>query len=155
MIVIGRNNALDSWRFLTIDWDQLAKIRQRSWKERLTENSISCQVWKWSLLKTNQDIVLQSREILQTFVSWWGASSRPHHSNVRKILRLCVAVPLLASNVPPLNLVSFLILKRSFQQYQWIFAYSGVYLKVDITYKRTFSGQPGQNISYFGGFCCN
>ena len=52
----------------------MAKIRQHSWKELLKISTVvkfqSC------LLKTYDDIVLQSCAILQTFV-WWAASFLP------------------------------------------------------------------------------
>ena len=53
------------------------------------------------LLKTNEDIAAQSRWILQMFVSW------PHHIDVCKTS--------LASDVSHLNLVKWLIVRRSFQ----------------------------------------
>ena len=31
--------------FLTFEWDLLAKIRQRDWKQPL--NRLSCQAWNW------------------------------------------------------------------------------------------------------------
>ena len=49
--------------------DQLGKILQHYWKERL---KISRTVkFQSDLLKTNEDIAPQSRQVLQTF-AWWG-----------------------------------------------------------------------------------
>ena len=60
-------------RFLTIAWDQLAKIRQHSWKERLKISIVA--KFESDFVKTNQDMAPQSRRILQTLVWWgWGAS---------------------------------------------------------------------------------
>ena len=56
------------------------------------------QTFEPDLLKTNKDIAPQNQRILQTIISS------------------------LAMNVSPLNLVTFLILRRSFQQCQRIFA---------------------------------
>ena len=50
-----------------------------------------------------------------------GASSCPHHTNVFKISRLCGEISSFPLDVSPLNLVSFLILRRSFQRCRWIF----------------------------------
>ena len=55
--------------FSTLYMDQLGKILQHYWKERL---KISRTVkFQSDLLKTNEDIAPQSRQILQTF-AWWG-----------------------------------------------------------------------------------
>ena len=60
-------------RFLTIAWDQVAKIRQHSWKERLKISIVA--KFESDFVKTNQDMAPQSRRILQTLVWWgWGAS---------------------------------------------------------------------------------
>ena len=40
----------------------------------------------------------------------------PHHTSVCKIVRLCGALSSLPLEVSPLDLVSFLILRRSFQR---------------------------------------
>ena len=61
-----------------------------NWKQHLkisTLTKIKGDTWKAS-----EDIVLQSRGILQTFV-WCGHELAPHHTNVCKILRLCGATP--------------------------------------------------------------
>ena len=61
------------------------------WKERFKISKIA--KFESDLLKTNEDIASQSREILQTFV-WWGEQtchptppppplSPPHHTNER------------------------------------------------------------------------
>ena len=59
--------------FSTLNMDQLGKIRQHYWKECLK----ICRTAKFQsdLLKTNEDIAPQSRQILQTF-AWWGAQTR-------------------------------------------------------------------------------
>lgn len=46
----------------SFDWDQLAKIRQRGWKglKKISEDA----KFEHNLLKTNEDIVPQSRWIL-------------------------------------------------------------------------------------------
>ena len=46
--------------------DQFGKIRRQHWKERLQISKIA--KFECDLLKTNEDIASQSREILQTFV---------------------------------------------------------------------------------------
>ena len=47
----------------------------------------------------------------------------PNNTNLGKISRLCGTISSLAFNASPfLNLASFLILSRSFQQCEWIFA---------------------------------
>ena len=56
------------------------------------------QTFKPDSLKTSGDIAPQNQRILQTIISS------------------------VALNVSPLSLVRFLILRRSFQQWQWIFA---------------------------------
>ena len=58
--------------FSTLNMDQLGKIRQLYWKERLK----ICRTAKFQsdLLKTNEDVAPQSRQILQTF-AWWGAQT--------------------------------------------------------------------------------
>ena len=58
--------------FLTFHWDQLGNIRQRGWIERLKVSKVD--KFESDLLKTNENIATQSRDILQTFV-WWEASS--------------------------------------------------------------------------------
>ena len=58
--------------FLTFHWDQLGNIRQRGWIERLKISKVD--KFESDLLKTNENIATQSRDILQTFV-WWEASS--------------------------------------------------------------------------------
>ena len=57
---------------------QLAPV---GWKERLKMSNVA-KFWKW-LMKTDEDIGPQSREILQTFVRWGPAQtcfSLPHHA---------------------------------------------------------------------------
>ena len=58
--------------FLTFHWDQLGNIRQRGWIERLKISKVD--KFESDLLKTNENIATQSRDILQTFV-WWEPSS--------------------------------------------------------------------------------
>ena len=56
--------------FLTFDWDQLAKIRQHRRKERL---NVGNDVKFYSdLLKTNEDIALQSSRIYRRLCSGVG-----------------------------------------------------------------------------------
>ena len=50
--------------------DKLRNIRRHHWKERLKITKIA--KFESDLLKTNQDIAPQGREILQTFVCWGG-----------------------------------------------------------------------------------
>ena len=50
------------------------KIRGHHWKEGLKISKIV--KFESDLLKTNEDVASQSREILQTFV-WWGAQTCP------------------------------------------------------------------------------
>ena len=56
-----------------------------------------------------------------TDVCMMGASSCPHHTNVFKISRLFGEISSFPLDVSPLNLVSFLILRHSFQRCRWIF----------------------------------
>ena len=48
--------------------DKFGKIRRRHWKERLKIYKIA--KFESDLLKSNEDTAPQSREILQTFVSY-------------------------------------------------------------------------------------
>ena len=54
--------------------DKLGKIRQLRGKERL--KIVKNAKYECDLLKSNEDMALQSREILQTFV-WWGVQICP------------------------------------------------------------------------------
>ena len=63
--------------------DELEKIRQHHWKERLKVSKIA--KFEIEFFKTNKDIAPQSREILQTFV--WGA-----HTNVCTFSQLCRSI---------------------------------------------------------------
>ena len=56
--------------FLTFDMDKLGIIRRHQWKERLKISKAA--KFESDLLKLNENIALQSREILQTFV-WLGS----------------------------------------------------------------------------------
>ena len=60
--------------------DKLWKNRRYHWKERLNISKIA--EFESDLLKTNEDIAAQSREILQTFVWWCMDKLAPHHTNV-------------------------------------------------------------------------
>jgi len=100
----------------TFDWNQLAKFHQHDWKINKVAKLGG------DLLKTNKDRALESRRILHTF-KWWSMQVRaPLDTNVREISRLCGTLSSIAVNVSPLNLVSFTILRNSFQRCQWIFA---------------------------------
>ena len=54
--------------------DKLTKIRPHHWKERLKISKSA--KFESDLLKINEDINSQSREILQTLV-WWGGTNLP------------------------------------------------------------------------------
>ena len=58
----------------SLNMDQLGKIRQHYWKERLKISRTA--KFQSDLLKTNEDIAPQGRQILQTF-AWWGAQTCP------------------------------------------------------------------------------
>ena len=97
-LIIHPSTVFSAWN----DWDHLAKIRQHDWKEPRKISKVA--KFENYLLKTNEDITPQNREILQMFV-WWGASSCPLVTNVCKISRLCRAISSLSLDVSPLNLV--------------------------------------------------
>ena len=52
--------------FSTFNMDQLVKIRRHHWKERLRISKIA--KFENDLLKTNEGLTPQCREILQTFL---------------------------------------------------------------------------------------
>ena len=74
------------------------------WHGKVRENSSTSQKrakFESDLLKINKDTAPQSREILQTFVSWggggWeGPKLAPHHTNVCKFSQLYEAISSLA-----------------------------------------------------------
>ena len=63
--------------FSTFGMDKLRKIRRHHWKERLKISKIA--KFQSDLLKTNEDIAPQSREILQRFVcrGHWQTPTHP------------------------------------------------------------------------------
>ena len=65
--------------FSTFDMEQLGKILPDHWKERL--KIIKTDKFESDLLKTHEDIALQSCKNLQMF-GCQGASLFPHHTNV-------------------------------------------------------------------------
>ena len=79
--------------FLPFDMDKLGIIRRHHWKERLKSSKAA--KFESDLLKPNENIAPQSREILQTFV-WWGHKLAHHQTNVCKSSKLCGAISLLA-----------------------------------------------------------
>ena len=97
------------------------------WLTRTPQEISKDTKFEYDLLKTNENTSPQSHLILYTLVWWWrgregGTGPCSHHTSVCKISQLCGAISSLAINVSPSNLVSFLILRPSFQQCQWIFA---------------------------------
>ena len=59
--------------------DKLTKIRPHHWKERLKISKSA--KFESDLLKINEDINPQSREILQTLVWWGGGTNLPFSQN--------------------------------------------------------------------------
>ena len=119
--------------FFEFDWDQLMEtILEHSWKEK----SVKLPNLNVMFLKSNQDTALQSHRILKMFVWWgWGVGEQElssHFTNVWKIWWPCGVISLLALDISPLNTASFLILRCSFQQCQWI---SGLYQNLKIQQK--------------------
>ena len=103
-----------------MSWDQLARIRQHGWKERLKISKVA--KFESDLLKTYEGIAPQRRVILRD-VLYGGGQVRAPTTNVCKISRLCGLISSLSLDLSPLNLVSYLILKFSFRQCRWLFAY--------------------------------
>ena len=66
--------------FLTFDMDKLGIIRRHQWKERLKTSKAA--KFENDLLKLNENIAPQSREILQTFV-WRTCPPLPPRVNLR------------------------------------------------------------------------
>ena len=66
----------------TFDIVQLAKIYRHCWKEHLEISKMA--KFESDILQNSENMVLQSREILQTSVCW-GASLCPQYTNVCKI----------------------------------------------------------------------
>ena len=58
---------------------------------------------------------------------WWGTSLCPHHKNICKILHPCGTIPSLHLDKSSFNLVSYLILRHSFQHCWWIYTLTAVY----------------------------
>ena len=100
--------------FFNFNWDLIANICHHCWKEFLkisVKLPLGVICWKIKFSKVV--------EFLQ-----WGARLGPNCTNVCKILRLHGAVSLFVLDLITLslNLVSFLILRHSFEQCWLIFA---------------------------------
>ena len=90
--ILTKNKIDPSTVFSTFDMDKLEKIRRHHWKERLKINKIAKFESDTSL--ASEDIALQSREILQTFL-WWGAQTcNPPHKILQNFvtLRWCISI---------------------------------------------------------------
>ena len=70
--------------FSTFDMDRLGKTRRHHWKQRLKISKTA--KFESDLLKSNDDIAPQKREILTCFYGSGGGGGAPHprHSNVFK-----------------------------------------------------------------------
>jgi len=87
---------LTSSQLLTgICWDQLAKIRQHEYKERLRVSKST--KFEHDLMKANEDIAPQSRRILQTFCGLCGGEGGgyrqvcgPHSPKFRDVVKQCL-----------------------------------------------------------------
>ena len=76
--------------FSTFDVDKLGKIRRYHWKQSLKISEIA--KFESDLLKTNDEIAPQKREILTLFYGSGGGGGAPHHSNVCKCSQLSGAI---------------------------------------------------------------
>ena len=121
---LGNNTIIVCNNTETLPWFWLGKSVNTSGKNAFKSVKLpSLKMIFWKLTNSRYSSAKSSREILQTFV-WWGASSCPHQTKVCQISRLYGAIALLFLGVSPLNLVSYLILRLSFQRcWSEIFAY--------------------------------
>ena len=108
--------------FSSFIWDQPAKIRQHSSKERL-KITLSLTVICWKLLKLRYNSTKSSNFTDFCMVGGGEQLRAPYYTNVCIILRLCGAISSFSLDVSPLNLVSYLIFKALLQPCRWIFAY--------------------------------
>ena len=112
--------------------DKLRKIRRHHRKECFKIRKIV--KFESDLLKTNEDVAPQSREILVQICP------HHHHSNVCKFSQLCGALSSLTWDVSLSNLAILLTLRCSLQWYRRIFRNLSL-SKVEKTVKRSFSPQ--------------
>ena len=101
----------------------LIKSSKRISIETAEKRSLKLEITKFKgdTSKEREEIALQSREILQTFVTG-GHELAPHHTNICKISRLWGAISSLVFNKSFSNLATLLILRGSFQSCWRIFA---------------------------------
>ena len=71
----------------------LGKIRRHHWKERLKVGKNA--KFESDMLKTNEEMTPQSREILQTF-EWWGGTNLPPHPTMHIHVQTSVNFPTFA-----------------------------------------------------------
>ena len=113
---LGNNTIIVCNNTKTLPWFWLGKSVNTSGKNAFKSVKLpSLKMIFWKLTNSRYSSAKSSREILQTFV-WWGASSCPHQTKVCQISRLYGAIAFLFLGVSPLNWVSFLILRPTFQR---------------------------------------